>query len=137
MNADGAALARAAAAHLGVPFRLHGRGGEEGVDCVGLLALALRDCGRAPVLPRGYGLRNTAIDAHLACLPASGFAPIAQTGALQPGDVVLVAPGPAQQHLLIALDEDTCIHAHAGLRRVSAMPVPLPWPIRHRWRLVP
>ena len=58
-------------------------------------------------------------------------------GIAVPGDLILARPGPAQHHLLVASGPDRFIHAHAGLRRVVAMPGPLPWPVLHRWRFAP
>lgn len=135
MSGGGQALAEAASSYVGVPFRLHGRGRVEGVDCVGLLGCALAECGRRVVLPRGYGLRNLDPGKHLACFPAAGFMPLAQGSAVQPGDVLVVSPGPAQQHVLIATAGTIFVHAHAGLRKVVLSPAPLPWRVVQHWRL--
>lgn len=131
----GQALADAAASLIGVPFRLYGRSRAEGVDCIGLLGCALAESGRTATLPRGYGLRNRDPDRHMACLPATGFAQLEGDSTIRPGDVLIVSPGPAQQHVLIALGQSAFVHAHAGLRRVALAAAPLPWPILHRWRL--
>lgn len=134
MTAAGEALARAAASFTGVPFRLYGRS-REGVDCVGLLLCSLAQCGRTPPAPRGYGLRNLHPDRHFSCLAEAGFAPLPAGVDRSPGDVLVVTPGPAQQHLLIALDAESYIHAHAGLRRVVVSPGPVMWQLLHCWRL--
>ena len=84
-------------------------------------------------VPAGYGLRNRDIAAALAFAPGAGLVEVA--GEPAPGDVLLVCPGPAQHHLLIAGRGGGFIHAHAGLRRVVATPGPLPWPVERRWRL--
>lgn len=131
----GEALAEAALGYLGTPFRLHGRGRMEGVDCVGLLGCALADAGRPAALPQGYGLRNIRADRHLAYLPLAGFAEVGPECRIHPGDVLVVVPGPAQHHLLIAIDAESFVHAHAGLRRVALCHAPLPWPARQHWRL--
>lgn len=133
----GDALAEAARRYEGVPFRLHGRGRDGGVDCVGLLGCATRDAGLTVRLPRGYGLRNLCVREQLACFAASGFVELGRAASTAAGDVVLTAPGPAQHHLLIALGPDAYIHAHAGLRRVVISPAPLPCPILRRWRAAP
>lgn len=53
-----------------------------------------------------------------------------------PGDVLLVRPGPAQVHLLVCARDGRFVHAHAGLRRVVAMPGPHGWPVLRHWRPV-
>lgn len=133
MNDAGAQLARAAASFIGTPFRLNGRSAEAGLDCVGLVAASLANIGRKPVPPVGYELRNSTIGVFLQAAPASGLIEVA--GPISAGDIVLVAPGPGQQHLLIAESSTSFIHAHAGLRRVVRMPGPPPWPIIRHWRL--
>lgn len=129
----GSALAAAAATLVGAPFRLHGRDPARGLDCVGVVAAAFARCGLAPEEPRGYALRNSSIDALLDLAAGAGLAE--STGPIEAGDIVLVRPGPAQHHLLVALGPDRFVHAHAGLRRVVEQPGPLPWPIARRWRL--
>lgn len=133
MNDAGVQLAQAAASFIGTPFRLNGRSAEAGLDCVGLVAASLTNIGRKPVLPMGYELRNRKIDVFLQSAQASGL--IEAAGQIRAGDIVLVAPGPGQQHLLIAENNTSFIHAHAGLRRVVRMPGPPPWPIIRHWRL--
>lgn len=126
-------LARGAETLAGVPFRLHGRDPATGLDCVGVVAAAFAACGRRPRSPRGYGLRNRAIDRWTALAEAAGLDRV--QGDRRPGDIVLVRPGPGQHHLLVALAGDRFVHAHAGLRRVVVQPGPLPWPIERCWRL--
>ena len=122
----------AAAAELlvGAPFRLGGRDPATGLDCVGLVACAL---GPKTAAPHGYALRNSAIDHHFAFAAHAGFVPV--SGTVVRGDLLLVVPGPAQHHLLVALGRDRFVHAHAGLRRVAFHTGPLPWREYARWRL--
>lgn len=54
---SGAAIAAAARALVGVPFRLQGRDPALGLDCVGLVGAAMRAAGYAPMMPGDYGLR--------------------------------------------------------------------------------
>lgn len=133
MSDPGAALARAAESLAGTRFRLHGRDRATGLDCVGLVAAALAIIGRNPPVPLDYGLRNGSIDAALAYVPGAGFASC--PGETLPGDLLLVSPGPAQHHLMVALDGARFVHAHAGLRRVVVTPGPLQWPQLRQWRL--
>lgn len=133
MSDEGARLAEAAATFIGTPFRLHGRSRETGLDCIGLVAASLDIIGHRPVIPTGYALRNSQIDHFLNSVPESGLMPICR--APQPGDLLLVRPGPAQHHLLITENSNSFIHAHAGLRRVVRMPGPIAWPIAQQWRV--
>ncbi|WP_234024915.1 hypothetical protein [Tsuneonella amylolytica] len=116
-----------------MPFRLHGRDPATGLDCVGVVAAAFAACGTRPHVPHGYGLRNRSVGALLELAGAAGLADASGEDAV--GDILLVRPGPAQHHLLVALSGERYVHAHAGLRRVVIQPGPLPWPVERRWRL--
>jgi cell wall-associated NlpC family hydrolase len=129
----GPAFASAAEKLAGARFRLHGRDPATGLDCVGLVAAALAASGRKVPAPSDYRLRNTSIDAALAFAPQMGF--VSCDGPIEPGDLVLVQTGPLQHHVLIALEHERFVHAHAGLRRVTVTPGPLTWPIERHWRL--
>jgi len=129
MSGAGAALAAAAESFVGTPFRLHGRDPDFGLDCVGLVAAALERIGRATPSPSGYRLRQR--EPRIVMPP--GFA--AAEGPIEPGDLLLVRPGAAQHHLLVASLAGGFVHAHAGLRRVVHSPAPLPWPVLRHWRL--
>lgn len=131
----GEAVARAAEALVGAPFRLHGRDPRWGLDCIGLVAAALEGAGLPAEPPTRYGLRNRDIGDPDALALRSALRPV--RGLPVPGDVLLVRPGPAQVHLLVrARRDDRFVHAHAGLRRVVAMPGPLQWPVIGHWRPV-
>ena len=132
MNPAGAALAAAAETLVGTPFRLHGRDPASGLDCVGLIAVALERCGRRVHAPSGYRLRQLDPTALLPTVEANGLVSI--NGSLETGDVALLRPGPAQWHLAVAT-EGGFIEAHAGLGRVVLTPFPSPAPIVRRWRL--
>lgn len=133
MTADGPALAIAAERFVGTPFRLHGRDPARGLDCVGLVAAALAAAGRPSRAPTGYRLRQVAIDAFLDAAAVAGLEDAA--GRIAPGDVLLVRPGSAQHHLVVASAGGGFIHAHAGLGRIVVTPAPLTWPIVRHWRL--
>jgi murein DD-endopeptidase / murein LD-carboxypeptidase len=115
---------------VGVPFRLHGRSAERGVDCVGLAALALMQAGHRGVVPRGYGLRSGDEALARAWLCEAGLAVVPEGRA---GDLALVRPGPLQLHLMILVPGGH-VHAHAGLGRVVETPGPSPWPVIGHWR---
>ncbi|MEN9683722.1 MAG: hypothetical protein RLZZ427_1473 [Pseudomonadota bacterium] len=131
----GAELACAAAGLIGVPFRLHGRDPVHGLDCIGVLEAAMIRGGRAITLPTGYALRLSGIDRWLPDPANLGFGTTDRPA--QPGDVVLMQPGDAQFHLLIAGPDRGWVHAHAGLRRVVLTPCLPAGPVIGRWRLLP
>lgn len=136
LSLDPPALAKAAEAFVGVPFRLHGRDPATGLDCIGLLDASLKACGAQCRLPNGYVLRTGAwpdlptIAANLGFWPAQGL--------MRPGDVCLLRPSSAQLHLAIAgVSQGTLVEAHAGLRRVVISPLQHPHPVTSLWRLAP
>lgn len=127
-----AELAEAAEALEGVPFRLHGRNPATGLDCIGVLASALRATGRSAPLPCDYSARTSAVPSLAEVARACGFD--TASGEPLPGDVVLVRIGPCQFHLLIASRGSLFVHAHAGLGRVVKSPLPDDWKIAGHWR---
>jgi cell wall-associated NlpC family hydrolase len=129
---DRAAFLREAEALVGTPFRLHGRHAASGLDCIGLIALALGRSGGPELSPTGYRLRNTDISGWLSSAAAAGLAAV--EGTIEPADILLLRPGPAQHHLAIALEGDAILHAHAGLRRAVRQPRPHDWPLLTHWR---
>lgn len=130
---SGAALARAAAALAGAPFRLHGRDPATGLDCVGLYTAAMAAIGRPVAIPPAYGLRNSDLAHPLSFAGQAGLRDA--QGPVMPGDVLLLRLGPAQAHLAIALSGGGFVHAHAGLRRVAVSPGPIIHPILRHWRI--
>lgn len=133
MSAAGARLAAAAERLVGTPFRLHGRDPARGLDCVGLVAAALGAVGRPVRAPAGYRLRQSRIDGLIDAAALAGLAEV--EAPVAPGDVLLVQPGPAQHHLLVAAAEGGFVHAHAGLGRVVLAPALPAWPVERHWRL--
>lgn len=125
-----AALANAAMSLLGTPFRLHGRDPQSGLDCVGLVAEAMRRAGfPARAIPTGYSMRVASLDSFLPVASAIGLAP----GGDAP-DIILAMTNPVQPHLLVVATGGF-VHAHAGLGKVTYLPAPLPWPAVQGWRL--
>ena len=131
---SGNELAHAAEGFIGASFRLHGRTPIVGLDGVGLVLLAMAEVGRPVRLPVSYQLRNLEPERFLQLPAAAGFVE-ANDAELEHGDVLVLAPAPAQLHLAIVAIGGGIIHAHAGLRRVVHTPFPLPWPIVGHWRL--
>lgn len=123
------ALAKAALGLVGTPFRLHGRDPATGLDCVGLVAEAMRRAGYRPVAPHGYAMRSLSPAPLLSFARSSGLEAVDDGGA-----VVLASVHALQPHLLIAVPGGF-VHAHAGLGRVTFLPAPLCWPVALQWRL--
>lgn len=97
-------LHEAARRYLDVPFRHQGRS-ERAMDCVGLLALAVRDCGWHDLLAHdiaGYG-RNPHNGLLESGLAAAFGEPLAPEEA-QPGDVVAVRYEREIRHVAIVGD---------------------------------
>ena len=104
---------------------MHGRG-MDGLDCVGLVALALRAGGYSGEVPSGYSLRG----GDLGVLDRV----LVRVASAAPGDVLLMAAGPGQIHLGIRT-AGGFVHADAGLRRVVERPGVPPWPTLGVWRM--
>ena len=132
MMADrGWILAQEALGLIGVPFRLHGRSPETGVDCVGLVTLAARRAGHSGAVPDRYALRGGRLDEIHCWLKAGGLRSVDE---MRAGDVALVEAGVRQFHLMV-FTGGGFVHAHAGLRRVVEVPGISPWPVLSIWRL--
>lgn len=127
----GERVVSAARGALGVRFRLHGRDPAFGLDCVGLVALAVRAGGVEGSVPCGYALRGGDAGDIAATIDTSGLIRVSD---VRPGDVLLCASGPGQLHLAIASDGGV-IQADAMLRRVVERPGAPPWPVIGQWRI--
>jgi cell wall-associated NlpC family hydrolase len=125
-------LADAAMALLGTRFRLHGRDVATGLDCMGLVEVALMTAGRPARLPCDYALKMRSIERFADAAANAGLA--RATGDVTAGDILLLRVGPCQFHLGIMGGDGSFIHAHAGLRRVVSSPLPQ-GDILGRWRL--
>ena len=126
-------LAAAAEDLVGTPFRLHGRDPATGLDCIGVLAQALRKIGQPANLPEAYSMRAQVVPGLEAIAKSCGFAPV--EGAFAPGDVLFARVGPVQFHLLIAARDCRFVHAQARLRRVVIGELPDSWVIVGHWQL--
>jgi hypothetical protein len=125
------AVARAARALVGRRFRLHGRG--ETLDCVGVVALALRGAGWRGEVPSGYALRGGDPAVVAGRLDAALVRVEGDRRGDRQGDVLLMAVGPGQLHLGVRTDGGF-VHADAGLARVVERPGAPPWPVIGIWR---
>ncbi len=115
-----------ARALIGTRFRPQGRTAADGLDCVGLAALAI-DAG--PV-PGDYALRGGSARRLAEALQAAGLAAVCTMTA---GDVLAFAPRADQLHLGIFTGAGL-VHGDAGVRRVVERPLPFPWPVLGIWR---
>jgi cell wall-associated NlpC family hydrolase len=138
MTSKAGRFAAAAEALLGTPFKLHGRDPRSGLDCVGLVASALSQINDQVEVPKHYRLRQSSIARQIRFANRNGLQSVDTS---QPefkilrGDCLLVKPGPAQHHLMIASSQTAFIHAHAGLGKIVRQPAPLSWPLLRVWRL--
>jgi murein DD-endopeptidase / murein LD-carboxypeptidase len=130
----GAHIAARAISRVGVPFRLHGRTAESGLDCVGLLADALASVGFKVDIPEDYGLRGRFDARARAFFQTESFKP-AEGQVPSPGEVAIAVIGPRQLHFIIYVNRGF-VHAHAGLRRVVLTPGPSLWPLLGRWNYI-
>jgi cell wall-associated NlpC family hydrolase len=131
---SGPALAAAAEALVGTPFRLHGRDPASGLDCIGVFAAAMAGMGRPIAVPNGYAMRLRDIAAFRPLAAGFGFTEAA--GEILPGDVLMFTVGPVQFHLGIAAPRGGLVHAHAGLRRVVIGPASADWQPAGHWRFI-
>lgn len=123
----GEEIAARARALVGTRFRPQGRSVSEGLDCIGLAALAIGIHG----CRRNYSLRGGDLRALEEGLVEAGLLP---TTVSKPGDVLVMHAGPGQLHLGI-LTGSGIVHADAGLRRVVERPGGPEWPVLSVWRL--
>lgn len=125
------AVAAAARAHVGVRFRPQGRDPAQGLDCVGLVAVALTGAGARVAAPVGYAMRGGDPGDVAAALTAVGLRVVADARA---GDVLVCRSGPGALHLGVD-GGGGVIHADAGAGRVVERPGAPPWPViaRFRW----
>ncbi len=127
----GVDIAARACALVGTRFRPQGRSVRDGLDCVGVAALAAGL--PADKIPRDYALRGQRLEdiehrlCDLGCRPVTSHV-------LALGDVVICRTGPAQFHIVI-ITPFGFVHADAALRGVVQRPYPIPWTLIGAWRL--
>ncbi|WP_395613037.1 peptidoglycan endopeptidase [Allosphingosinicella sp.] len=115
-----------ARALIGTRFRPQGRSAADGLDCVGLAALAIG----VVDAPRDYALRGASLGRLTDRLQAAG---LSEADVVALGDLLVLAPGQAQLHLGIFTGTGL-VHGDIALRRVVERPLPLPWPVLGIWR---
>ena len=124
-NVEAAALAA-----VGSRFRVHGRVAATGLDCVGLVALALKAGGCGVAVPTGYALRGGDPVRVAAWLDRV----LVRVDAASPGDVLMLRTGPGQLHFAVRTRRGL-VHADATLRRVVERPGPVEAPVLGCWRI--
>lgn len=125
-------LAKAAEALVGIPFRLHGRDPQTGLDCVGVVAAAMAATGRTAAFPTGYTLKRRSVAGLEVIAEALGYRKAA--GPVRRDDVLMYCVGACQFHFGIAVNDTAAVHADAGLRRVICGNVPENWQLCGHWR---
>lgn len=113
-------VAQAALDLVGCRFRLHGRDPASGLDCLGVVAAALKGAGYPAHLPDDYALKNR--DATRAVAVASALGLIATNRSYRAGDILMLHVGPEQYHFTLCAAPHGFVHAHAGLRKVVLSP---------------
>jgi cell wall-associated NlpC family hydrolase len=112
-------LDEAARAYLGVPWRHLGRS-REGLDCIGLVLLAARDCGLAADDPAPYAREPSS---HLLRQKLARYLDEVSVADPRPGNVLVFNLGIYAGHIGIASKHTdygclSLIHAYAPRRRV-------------------
>ncbi len=129
-----ATVAQTALDLIGVPFLLHGRSADAGLDCVGVAGLCLSAVGKDAAVPTDYRLRGQHIERACAYFHERQFSRVLDASMVA-GDILLLEPGVRQIHFAVVTPKGA-VHAHLGLGRVVATPLPLPWRTIAQWRLI-
>ena len=129
-----AKVAQTALDLIGVPFLLHGRSADAGLDCVGLAGLCLSAVDKDAAVPTDYRLRGQHKARACAYFDERQFSRVSDSSVVS-GDILLLEPGVRQIHLAVMTPKGA-VHAHLGLGRVVATPLPLPWRTIAQWRLI-
>jgi hypothetical protein len=125
-------IAKSAHEQIGTRFRLHGRRGDEALDCAGLVEHCLKPFEKFSKVPTNYTMRGRHVGLAESFFRQNNFSIIMDEPPVD-GDIAVVRCEARQIHLLIR-SRHAWVHAHAGLGRVVLTPDPLPWPIIQLWR---
>ena len=126
-------IAERAQEAIGLHFRLHGRSIGTGLDCVGLIAHAIKPIIMDIEIPRNYSLRFDDINIPIAFFEAHNFERIDSEQGFLTGDIAIIAPAAQQLHFII-IAQDGYIHAHSGLRKIVKTNFPILSPVKAAWR---
>ena len=104
-------ITAAALSLVGTPFHAQGRAPGIGLDCIGVVVCVARACGIPVVDREAYPLRpNGELQGEL----ESRLDRV--SGAVQEGDILLMAFDKEPHHVAIVISENRIVHAHAQLR---------------------
>ena len=117
------AMVTAAQTWIGTPFHHQGRVPRVGLDCIGLIVCALRVVDVIVRDRTDYGWMPDAALLQVE-LTRHGFAPV---DAQRAGDVLLFRFRGEPQHVALAQDSQSMIHAYAPIGRVVATGISGPW----------
>ncbi len=128
-------LVEAARTCLGTPFHHQGRTPGVGLDCIGLVVVALRAVGFRVQDRQDYAPRPDGQSLEKA-LREHGFTPLPSGEPPQPGDVLLFRYDGQPQHVALATSPTALIHAFAPAGRVVETSLGASWRRRlvGRWR---
>lgn len=117
-------LDEAARGYVGVPWRHLGRS-REGLDCIGLVLLAARDCGLDAVDPAPYAREPSSQRLRQELAQVLDEVPVADA---RPGDVLVFNLGLYAGHIGVRAEHPayrvaSVIHAYAPRRRVVEEPL--------------
>ncbi len=106
-------LVAAALSMVGTPFHAQGRAPGIGLDCIGLVACAARQCGYEPQDRQAYPMRPNGE------LQPALEAQLERVGQPEPGDVLLMAiDGAEPHHVAIYIGNNEIVHAYITARKV-------------------
>ncbi len=108
-----------------LPYRLGGRDPATGVDCWGLVRLALRDGWGIEVEAYETGYASEAEAAELVDRERASWREV--VGKARPGDLVLFRMGQARRHIGIVTMPGWFLHVSQGMRSRVDRLVDLPW----------
>ncbi|MBI1274214.1 MAG: peptidase P60 [Alphaproteobacteria bacterium] len=115
----------AARACAGTPFHHQGRAPGAGLDCIGLVVVALRAAGKDVRDRTNYGRRPDG-RGLVAALESHGFAPRADKNA-QAGDILLFRFDSQPQHVALATGPGGMLHAYAPAGKVVEVTLSPAW----------
>lgn len=124
-------LVEAARRYLGVPFQHQGRNPAVGLDCVGLLAVSLRDAGMGHYLAHDrLGYSRDPHDGLLEKALAAAFGPPLPRSEMRPGDIVAMRFRGPVRHVAIVTDNPEglyLIHSYTSILRVTEHRIDAKW----------
>ena len=119
-----AAMVACARACLGTPFHHQGRCAGAGLDCIGLIVLAMRSAALEVQDSTDYGSRPDGVSL-VAALEAHGWEKV--EGSIEAGDVLLFRYDHQPQHVGLATSSRSLIHSFAPAGKVVETTLGMYW----------